>query len=152
MSAKTFPPNKYLNHFINPRFQGVNRLFVLSFENKNDRISHSHYLPKVEMLWLMVVTFLYQPINGMNKTDENNKKNCYRSRRWLYNGLFVRSFLFQRNYKLIAIDLSKQQALDVDPRAIQQINFDARLDRNEGGTLFFITKQVKLFLNFHRET
>ena len=36
---------------------------------------------------------------------------------------------FKENYKLIVIDLSKQQALDADPRAIQQINFTANLDR-----------------------
>ena len=44
---------------------------------------------------------------------------------------------------MIAIDLSKQQALDADPRAIQQINFTANLDRNEGATLFFIIEQAK---------
>ena len=36
---------------------------------------------------------------------------------------------FNKNYKMIAIDLSKQQVLDADPRAIQQINFTANLDR-----------------------
>ena len=36
---------------------------------------------------------------------------------------------FKNDYKVIAIDLSKQQALDADPKAIQQINFTANLDR-----------------------
>ena len=36
-SIKTFAQNRYLNYLINPIFQGVNRLFVLSFENENDR-------------------------------------------------------------------------------------------------------------------
>ena len=46
-SIKTFAQNKYLNYLINPSFQGVNRLFVLSFENENNRTSHStYYLPK----------------------------------------------------------------------------------------------------------
>ena len=36
---------------------------------------------------------------------------------------------FKKNYKMIAIDLRKQQALDADPKAIQQINFAANLDR-----------------------
>ena len=40
---KTFSRNRYLNYLINPGFQGVNRLFVLSFENENDRTSHSTY-------------------------------------------------------------------------------------------------------------
>ena len=39
---------------------------------------------------------------------------------------------------MIAIDLSKQQALDADPTAIQQINFTANLDRAENATMFFI--------------
>ena len=47
-SPKTYAQNRYLNHLINSSFQGVNRLFVLSFENENDRSSHStYYLPKV---------------------------------------------------------------------------------------------------------
>ena len=49
-NIKTFPQNRYLNPLINPSFQGVNRLFVLSFENEDDRTSHStYYLPKVEI-------------------------------------------------------------------------------------------------------
>ena len=35
-SVKTFTQNRYLNYLINPSFQGVNRLFVLSFENENE--------------------------------------------------------------------------------------------------------------------
>ena len=47
---KTFTQNQYLNHSVDPSFQGVNRLFLLSFENKNDRASHSeYYLSKVEI-------------------------------------------------------------------------------------------------------
>ena len=38
-SIKTFVQKRYLNYLINPSFQGVNRLFVLSFENENDRTS-----------------------------------------------------------------------------------------------------------------
>ena len=47
---KTYAQNQYLNHLVDPSFQGVNRLFVLSFENENGRTSHSeYYLPKVEI-------------------------------------------------------------------------------------------------------
>ena len=43
-------PNSYLDFLTNPSVQGVNRLFVLSFENKDDRTVHTkHYLPTVEM-------------------------------------------------------------------------------------------------------
>ena len=42
------------------------------------------------------------------------------------------------NYKIIAIDLSKQQALDANPGVIQQVNFTASLDRAGNTTIFFI--------------
>ena len=45
---------------------------------------------------------------------------------------------------MIAIDLSKQQALDADPRAIQQINFTANLDNDGNTTVFFITEETVL--------
>ena len=49
-SVNKFAQNRYLNYLINPSFQGVNRLFVLSFENENVRTSHStYYLSKVEI-------------------------------------------------------------------------------------------------------
>ena len=44
---------------------------------------------------------------------------------------------------MIAIDLSKQLALDADPRAIQQSNFTANLDRTGNTTVFFITEEAK---------
>ena len=44
---------------------------------------------------------------------------------------------------MIAIDLSKQQTLDADPRAIQQINFTAKLERAGNTTMFFITEEEK---------
>ena len=50
---------------------------------------------------------------------------------------------FKENYKMIAIDLSKQQVLDADPRAIQQINFTANLDRAGNTTMFFIIEEAK---------
>ena len=50
-SIKAYAQNRYLNHLVDPSFQGVNRLIsALSFENENDRTVHStYYLPKVEI-------------------------------------------------------------------------------------------------------
>ena len=50
---------------------------------------------------------------------------------------------FKKNYKMIAVDLSKQQAIDADPTAIQQTNFTANLDRPGNTTIFFIIEQEK---------
>ena len=54
---------------------------------------------------------------------------------------------------MIAIDLSKQQTLDADPRAIQRINFTANLDRAENTTMFIIIEETKeTILNFSQGT
>ena len=50
---------------------------------------------------------------------------------------------FRNVYKMVAIDLSKQQALDADPEAIQQINFTANLNRAGNTRIFFIPKEAK---------
>ena len=78
-SIKTYAQSRYLNHLVDPSFQGVNRLFVLSFENENDRTSHStYYLPKVEIKDYNVMidgkNVLDQPINSMTKTYESIRK------------------------------------------------------------------------------
>ena len=70
---------KTLNHLINLSFQGVNWLFVLSFENEDDRTSHStYYLPKVELKDYNVIIdgkkCFDQPINSMTKTYEDIRK------------------------------------------------------------------------------
>ena len=44
---------------------------------------------------------------------------------------------------MIAIDLSKQQVLDADPKAIQQINFTANLDRANNTRFYFILEEAK---------
>ena len=50
---------------------------------------------------------------------------------------------FKKYYKMIAVDLSKQQALDADPKAIQQINFTANLDRAGNKIIYFILEEAK---------
>ena len=54
---------------------------------------------------------------------------------------------------MIAIDLSKQETLDAESRAIEQINFTANLDRDGNTTLFFIIEEAKeTALNFLQGT
>ena len=50
---------------------------------------------------------------------------------------------FKNDYKMITIDLSNQQALDADPRAIQQIYFTANLDRAGNTRIYFILEEAK---------
>ena len=57
------------------------------------------------------------------------------------------------DYKMIAIDLSKQQALDADPRAIQQINFTVNLDGDRDTRIYFLLEEVKeTILDFSQGT
>ena len=87
--------------------------------------------------------FFDQPINSMNKTYENIRRTATGQGDNYTTGCLLDYSYFKENYKMIVIDLSKQQALDADPRAIQQINFTANLDRDEGATMFFIIEQAK---------
>ena len=60
---------------------------------------------------------------------------------------------FKRHYKMIAIDLSKQLALDVDPEAIKQISFTEILSDNNNRWMFFIIEEVKeTILDFSQGT
>ena len=52
---------------------------------------------------------------------------------------------------MIAVDLSKQQALDADPEAVQQINFTASFEGEIWKPVLFLKKQKKLSLSFHKE-
>ena len=126
--------NPNLNYLVEPSFQGVNRLFVLAFENDAQRTSHTcYYLPNVEIKDYNIM------INGENLFDQpiKNNKVTYKNIRKIATGqgddyttgcLLDYSY-FLDTYKVIAVDLSKQQVLDADRKAIQQINFTASLDR-----------------------
>ena len=147
-SIKIFAHNRYLNHLINPIFQGVNRLFVLPFENENDRTSYStYYLLKVEIKDYNVMidgkNFFDQPINSMTKTYENIRKIATGPGDDYTTGSLLDYTYLKDHYKMIAIDLSKQQAFDADPRAIQQISFTANLDREGNTTMFSIIEEAK---------
>ena len=63
--------------------------------------------------------FFDQPVNNMTKTYENAKKIATGQRDDYATGCLLDYSFFKENYKVIAINLSKQQALDADSRAIQ---------------------------------
>ena len=125
--------NPNLNHLIEPSFQGVNRLFVLAFENDDDIASHNeHYLPTVEIkdynIMINGENFFDQPIKNNKVTYENIRKIAIGQGDDYTTSCSLDYSNFADTYKMIAVDLSKQQALHADPRAIQQINFTANLD------------------------
>ena len=58
-------------------------------------------------------------------------------------GCLLDYIYFTSYYKMIAVDISKQQALDADPNAIQQINFTVNLDRTENARFYVILEEAK---------
>ena len=116
--------NQNLNHLIEPSFQGVNRLFVLAFEDDEQRISKKRYcIPNVEIKDYNVMidgkNFFDQPINNMIKTYENIRKMTIGQGHDYTTGCLLDYTYFKKYYIKIGKDLSKQQALDADPKAIQ---------------------------------
>ena len=67
--------------------------------------------------------FFEQPINNDVKTYENIRKITTSQGDDYTTGYLLDYPYFKENYKMIAMDLSKQQALDADPKVIQQTNF-----------------------------
>ena len=84
--------------------------------------------------------FFDQPINSMTKTYENIRRISTDHGDDYTTGCLLDYSYFKGDYKMVATYLSKQQALDADPRGIQQINFTGNLDRDEGATMFFLVE------------
>ena len=87
--------------------------------------------------------FFDHPIDSMAKIQENMRKIATGQGNDYTTGCLLDYPYFKDHYKMIAIDLNKQQALDVDPRAIQQINFTAHFGKNGNTTILFIIEDVK---------
>ena len=133
-----------LNYLMDPTFNKVNRLFILSFENEEDIPSFSeYYTPKVEIKEFNVLIdgkrFLDLPVKNKEEVYQNimciSKNNDYTT------GNLLDYEYFSKHYKLTAIDLSKQIELE-NPDLRQQINFIGKLEDNRA-TMFFIIEKSK---------
>ena len=129
-----------LNFLFDPTLNNVNRLFVLAFQNEEDRRSFSkYYTPTVEIKDYNVI------IDGepFYEIPVKNKEETYKAITELIRNDLLKTGneynfeYFCEHYKLIAIDLSKQK-LDIKN---QQINFIGRLEQN--ATIFFIVEEKK---------
>ena len=87
--------------------------------------------------------FFDQPINSNSETYNNIRKISTGEGDDYATGCLLDYTYFKNFYKMIAVDLSKQQALDADPRSIQQINFTANLDRAGSTRIYFILEEAK---------
>ena len=91
-----------------------------------------------------------QPVKSDMRTYDNIRKIATVQRYDYTTGCLADYNYFNKYYKMTAIGLSKQQALDSDPKAIQQISFTGNLEQQS--TIFFIIEEAKeKFLDFHKE-
>ena len=92
------------------------------------------------------INFFDQPIKNDLKTCNNIRRITTGQGDDYTSGCLLDYPYFKKCYKWIAVNLSSQQQLDADPKAIQkikQINFTEKLDRAEGSTMLFIIEEAK---------
>ena len=116
-------------------FQGVKRLFVLAYDaTDNDEAgikdNRKYFLPraKIENYNILIDgrNFYDQPINDLIKQYDEVRKILIGQDDDYTTGCLLDYAYFKDNYRLIAVDLRKQKALDADPKAIQQIVFQGK--------------------------
>ena len=137
--------NNNLNILVDPTFTNVNRLFVLAYQNADERQSFSQlYLPRVMVKDFNVtidkLAFFDLPIKTEEEAYEKiidiSRNNEYTT------GNLLDYDYFKKYYKLIAIDLSKQQVLQENEDLIQQINFIGRLE--QAANVFIIIEKKNI--------
>ena len=101
--------------------------------------------------------FFSQSVKSKLITHENIRKIATGQGDDYTTGCLLDYNYFDNYYKMIAIDLSKQQALDADPKAIEQVNFTINLNRdenvNDDTIMFFIIEEAKeAILDFSQGT
>ena len=114
-----------------------------------------YYLPTVEIkdynIMINGENFFDYLIKNNKITHENIRKIATDQGDDYTSGCLLNSQYIKDYYKMIAVDLNKQQALDADPRAIQQINFTANLDRAGNTRISFILEEATI-LDFSKGT
>ena len=134
--------NNNSNILVDPTLTNVNRLFVLAYETADDRQPYSQFcLPKGMVKGYNVIidklAFFDLPI----KTEEESYEKIIdisRNNEYTTGNLLDYDY-FKKYYKLIVIDLSKQQVLQENEDLIQQINFIGRL--TEAANVFIIIEK-----------
>ena len=141
---------------LDPSYEGVKRLFVLAYNNADndenrvdDDSFKKYFLPKVIIenynIEIDGRTFYDQPINNSIKQyGEVRKVSTGQGDDYI--GSLLDFAYFQRNYRLVATDLSKQKLLDSDSRAIPQIIFTDKIKALVANTrviIYYILEQLK---------
>ena len=142
--------NNNLKILIDPTFTTVNRLFVVAYQAPDDRQSYSRfYLPRIMIKDYNVIIDKLAFFDLTIKTEEGAYEKIIdisRNNEYTTGNLLDYDY-FKKHYKLIAIDLSKQQVLQENEDLIQQINFIGRLEQ-AANVFIIIEKKENTILEF----
>ena len=127
---------KYIN--LDPSFQGVNRLFVMACNRVDGQPTRNgqqkYYLSRIDLEKYNVIidgrNFYDNPIESDIEKYRELKKVMIGNGEDHTTGSLLDFNYFDKHYKLVAVDLSRQKELDADPRAIQQIELKYMLGTN----------------------
>ena len=148
---------KYIRELLDSSCQGVKRLFVLAYDNTagNNQVSvdsfKKYFLPRVKIenynIEIDGRNFYDQPINDSIKQCDEIRKISTGQHDDYTTGCLLDFAYFEKNYGLIAADLSKQKALDADSRPIQQMIFTGKIKSSVANTrviiIYYILEQSK---------
>ena len=114
-----------------------------------------YYLPRIDLKKYNVIidgrNFYDNPIESDIKKHRELKKVMIGKAEDYTTGSLLDYDYFKKNYKLVAVDLSKQKELDADPRAIQEIEFKYMLETNS--TIYWVLEKSKeTILEFYKGT
>ena len=154
--------NANFRELLDPSFQGVNRLFVLTFNNVAGAVDlvarnsyRKYFMPRVNIASYNVIIdgrhFYDQPINDLIKKYDEIRKIATGKGDNYATGCLLDYEYFKSNYQLIAVDLSKQKELDADPRAIQQIECLGNLPVSSN-ILMVLEQSKETTLEFYKGT
>ena len=157
---------KNIRELLDSSCQGVKRLFVLAYNNTagNKQVSvdsyKKYFLPRIKIenynIEIDGRNFYDQPINGSIKQYDEIRKISKRKGDDYTTGCLLDFDYFEKNYGIIAADLSKQKVLDADSRAIQQIIFIGKIKAAVANTKVIIfnvlEKSKETILEFSKGT
>ena len=158
-SNKNYDADEYIREQLDASIQGVNRLFVFPYmrgANFTTEISYNKYfLPRLKIdnynIEIDGRNFYDQAINDSIKQYDEIRKISTGQGDDYTTGCLLDFAYFEKNYRLIAVDLSKQKALDADSRAIQQIIFTGKAT-NATKVFYILEKSKETILQFSKGT
>ena len=148
---------KYIS--LDPSFQGVNKLFAMAYNSANNQATRDGrkkcYLPRTDLNKYNAIIdgrdFYDNPVESDIEKYRQLKKLMIGKGEDYTAGSLLDYNYFQKHYKLIAVDLSKQKELGADPRAIQQIELKYMLGTNSS-IYWVLEKSKETILDFYKGT